>query len=67
MERRQRERCGLAGAGLGDAQEVTALQQRRNGLLLDRSGVRIALGVERAQERLGEAEIGKLGHESLTI
>jgi hypothetical protein len=28
----------LAGAGLGDAQQVTAFEQERNGLLLDRSG-----------------------------
>ena len=62
VQRRQRERGGLAGAGLGDAQNVAALQQRRNGLLLDRRGIGIALGFKRTKKRLGKAKVGKIGH-----
>ncbi len=53
----------LRGAGLGDAQQVAALEQSRNSLTLDRRRVRITLRLKRTQQRLGEAEIGKIGHE----
>ena len=55
----QRERRRLAGAGLGDAQNVAALQKRRNGALLDRRRHGVLGGLEGAQQRLGKAEIGK--------
>ena len=41
---RQREGRGLAGAGLGDAQNVAAGELRRNGLDLDRLGFGVAGG-----------------------
>jgi hypothetical protein len=43
LEHRQHERRGLAGAGLGAGQHVTAGQDERNGLPLDGSGFRVAL------------------------
>ena len=67
MERGQRKGCGFAGAGLGDTQDVTALEQRRNGLALDRGGIGIALGFKRTEQRLGEAKVGKIGHGILSI
>ena len=45
---RRGEGAGLAGAGLGDAQQVAAFQQRRNRLGLDGGGNRITLGREGA-------------------
>ena len=56
LEQRQAERRGLAGAGLGDAQQVAAGQQRRDGADLDRRRRGVVLGRERAQKRLGKAE-----------
>jgi hypothetical protein len=59
LEHRQREGRGLAGAGLGDAQHVAALQQQRNGAGLDRRGGDVVGGVQRTQQRLGQAEVRK--------
>ena len=59
LQHGQRERRRLAGAGLGDAQHVAALQQRGNGARLDRRGHGVLGGVEGTQQRLGEAEIRK--------
>ncbi len=64
VEDRQRERRGLAGAGLGDADQVAACQQQRDGLGLDRGRGDILLVGERAKDRLGEAEIFKRGQNS---
>jgi hypothetical protein len=50
----------LAGAGLGDAAQVTAGEDQRNRLRLDGSGLRITLGCEGSENRLGEAEVGEL-------
>ena len=61
VERRQHERRGLAGAGLGDAEQIAALQDDRDRLGLDRRGDRVILGGKRAEERRREAEIGKFG------
>ena len=58
----EREGRGLAGAGLGDAKQILALEQARNGLRLDGSGALIALGGKCAEEGFGELEIGKSGH-----
>ena len=66
VQRRQREGCGFAGAGLGDAQNVASFEQSRNGLLLDRGGIGIALGFKRTKEGLGEAKVGKIGHKKLS-
>ncbi len=59
---RQCESRGLAGAGLGDAEQVALLQKDGYGLRLDRRGRLISGAVESAQQRLGKAEIGKLSH-----
>jgi hypothetical protein len=50
---------GLAGAGLGGAHDVAALQHDRDGLGLDRGRVHIALVRQRAQDFGRQAEIGK--------
>ncbi len=55
VEHRQAEGGGLAGAGLGLADHVPALQQEGDRLLLDRSGVLVAEVLEGFEERLGEA------------
>ena len=55
----QREGRGLAGAGLGNAQHVTALQQQRDGAGLDRRGMGIVGRMQGTQQRLGQAEIRK--------
>jgi hypothetical protein len=56
-EDRQCEGRGLAGAGLGDADDVALLQQQRDGLGLDRSGGDVAFFVKRAEDRLCEADV----------
>jgi hypothetical protein len=60
LQHRQHEGRRLAGAGLGDAEQVMAGEDRRYCLHLDRRGGRIAFGGHRAKDGLGEAEIGKL-------
>ena len=56
MEDRKGEGGGLAGAGLGDADEVAAGKGGRNGRGLDRRRLGIALFGEGAGNGLGEAE-----------
>ena len=56
LQHRQGERGGLAGAGLGDAEQIAAGEQVRNGNCLDRRWFEEALSVEGAQQRLGQAE-----------
>ena len=53
---------GLAGAGLGDAQQVTAFEQVRDGLRLDRGRNGVVLGADGAQDRLAQAEIAERRH-----
>ena len=57
LDRREHEGRRLAGAGLRDAEQIAAFEQDRDRLLLDRGGGGVALGFERADERLGEAEL----------
>src|SRR3546814_20420745 len=52
VDRRQHEGGGLAGARLGDAEQVATLEQQRNRLLLDRRGYGIFLRSE--ERRVGE-------------
>jgi len=59
IEDRQRESSGLAGAGLGDAEQVTALQEFGNGRCLDRRGCLIASLVQCFEERRVEAKVLK--------
>ncbi len=60
VQDRQGEGRGLAGAGLGDAEQVPALHHRGDGLGLDRGGGVVAFGLKRTQQRLGQTEVGKL-------
>ena len=57
LQHGQRKGGGLAGTGLGDAQDVATLQQRRNGARLDGCRHRVLGGLEGTQQRLGQAEV----------
>src|SRR5258707_1701868 len=59
MDDGEREGRGLAGAGLGDADDVALGEQERNGLRLDRGGSDVAFFGEGAEDRLCEAEFVK--------
>ena len=59
LDQRQAEGGGLAGAGLGLADHVAALEQRRDRLLLDRAGLLVADVARAASRRLGQAEVGE--------
>ncbi len=56
MEDRQREGGRLAGAGLGDADQVASGDEVRNGLRLDRRRDFMARVCKRLEDRLCEAE-----------
>ncbi len=62
-EHRQREGCGLAGAGLRDAEHVAAREHVRYGLLLDGRGGGVAGRLHRGENFFGQAELGK-GHKT---
>ena len=59
LQHGQRERRRLAGAGLGDAQHVTALQQGGNRARLDGRRHGVVRGVQCTQQRLGQTEARK--------
>ena len=61
VDHRQDEAGGLAGAGLGDSDQVAVHQDRGDRLALDRGGLVIAGFLHGAEQFVGEAEIGK-GH-----
>ncbi len=61
MEDRQREGRGLAGAGLGDADDIAAGEHLRDGLGLDRGGSDVLLVDKGASDRLRKAEFEKGG------
>ena len=61
MQDRKREGCGLAGAGLGNADDVTAGEREGDGLSLDGRGREVAFFLERTRDGIGEAEILKGG------
>src|SRR5260370_7873670 len=61
MQDGKREGCGLAGAGLGDADDVAAGKCKGNGLSLDGRGREIILFFERTRDWIGEAQILKGG------
>ena len=56
----QREGRRLAGAGLGDAEQIAALQKRGDGLCLNGGGMGVAFFGQSAKKRLDEAEILEL-------
>ena len=59
-QHRQDESGGLAGAGLGDAENVASGERQRNGLRLDGRRGGVARGFDGAQHFFAEAEFGKL-------
>ena len=59
VDHRQDEAGGLAGAGLGDADQVLAHQHGRDRALLDGRRRVIAAVADGAQQLVGKAEIGK--------
>ena len=61
LQHRQREGGGLAGAGLGDAEQIAAGQQVGDGGCLDGRWLNETRLVEGAQQRLGKAE-GRKGN-----
>src|SRR5699024_6259202 len=58
-EDRQRERGGLAGAGLRLTEQVAAFEQRRDRRGLDRRGRFVADLGERRQQRIADVEVGE--------
>ena len=57
LQDRQRESRGLAGAGLGDAQQIAPRQQMWDRLRLDWRRHGVALLGERAMERLDQRQV----------
>ena len=55
VEDRQRERGGLAGAGLGGGEDVAALEHEGDGPFLDGRGLRVALLGDGLRRRSGES------------
>ncbi len=62
LDHRQAERRRLAGAGLGLADHVAALEQLGDRLLLDRARRLVADVLERVEDGCGQAEVGEGGH-----
>jgi hypothetical protein len=58
-QHREHEGGSLAGAGLRDAEHVAAREHVRDGLVLDRSGDRVAGGGNRRENFFGQAEMGE--------
>jgi len=57
LQRRQREACRLAGAGLRGAEQVSSREYDRDRLRLDRGGLGIALLGDSAEQLGRKAEI----------
>ena len=62
MQQGQGESGGLAGAGLGDAQQVAPLNKRRDGFGLDGGGGGVAFVRDGAKDGLGQFEAQKISH-----
>ncbi len=56
LQNGQRESRRLAGAGLGDTEQVLALHQERNGLHLDWGRFQVVLGLQGKPQGLDQAE-----------
>ena len=67
MQRGQRERGRLAGAGLGTAHQVAPGEHWRNRLQLDRRRRVVALGANGAEQCFGQAEIIESFHEMFSF
>src|SRR5690606_8867411 len=59
VDHRQHEAGGLAGAGLGDGDDVAHHLDLRDGLRLDWRGRVVAGGFDRLKQFVGKAEIGE--------
>jgi hypothetical protein len=59
MQDRQRQCGSLAGAGLGNADDITMREGRRYRKILNGRGREVFFLGERAHDRFGEAEIMK--------
>jgi len=66
MQDRQRERSGLARAGLRASQDVAPVENDRDRLRLDRSWGCISLLRERTEDRLGEPKVCEI-HETVLL
>ena len=66
VERGQRERRRFASAGLCNTAQVAAIEQGRDGLLLDRGRCIISCGFKRLQDGLGKAQVFKIRHKILS-
>jgi len=60
IENRQGEGGGFAGAGLGDADEIAARHEVRNGLRLNRGRLDVAEFAQGKEKGRGEAESGEI-------
>ncbi len=58
-EHRKDEGCGLAGAGLGDAENIPAGQNMRNRLILNGGRGGVTGGRHGGEDLVGKAEMGK--------
>ncbi|CAG4908924.1 unnamed protein product [Acidocella sp. C78] len=67
VQDRQHEGSRLAGAGLGDADQIVAFEHHRDRTGLDRGGGFIGLLADGAQQGLGKAECGKIGQDSAFV
>ncbi len=67
MQDRKCERRGLAGAGLGDANDIAAGEGDGNGLGLDGGGRDVVFVFEGTREWIGEAEILKGGQKGIFL
>jgi hypothetical protein len=67
LEDRERERRGLAGAGLGAAEQVASFEDGPDRLVLDRRGNVVAFLAHGAEERLDQLQVFKAGHETIPV
>ena len=58
-QHRQHEGGGLAGSGLGDAEDVAAGEDMRDGLRLDRRRLRVTGGCDSLKNFLAKSEVGE--------
>jgi hypothetical protein len=57
LQDRQREGCGLAGAGLGNADQVLFGKEQWDCASLNRRGIDVVLVIQGAPKWLGQTEI----------
>ena len=67
MQDRKREGCGLACAGLRDADDISSGQRDGNGLSLDGGGRDVIFFFKCTRDWIGEAEILKGGQKGIFL